>query len=116
MGWNSVSSTAIDIKKQKGVSHEGTYQGKREIQTKIGAQVIWNFLGEDGVAFGIYGFTNLNRAMEAVQPGTLCKIVYLGTQNVQTKFGMKDVHQCQVDVWAEDKDDPLEFLTPQEKK
>lgn len=107
-----MSATAIDIKKQKGVSHEGTYRGKREITTKIGPQVIWDFLGEDGVSFGIYGFTNLNRAMEAVQLGALCKITYNGTQNVQTKFGMKDVHQCSVDVWQDDKEDPLEFLGP----
>jgi hypothetical protein len=112
MAWNNVSATAIDIKKQKGVSHEGTYRGKREITTKVGPQVIWDFVGEDGVGFGIYGFTNLNRAMESLSPGVLCKITYNGTQNVQTRFGMKDVHQCQVDVWQDDKEDPLEFLGP----
>jgi hypothetical protein len=61
-------------------------------------------MGEDGVGFGIYGFTNLNRAMEAVEPGTLVKITYQGTQNVQTKYGMKDVHQASVQVWLPDEE------------
>ena len=106
MGWNSVNTTGIDIKKHKGTAYEGTYKGKHEITTKIGQQVIWEFSGEDGVGFGIYGFTNLNRAMEALEPGVLVKITYTGTQNVQTKFGMKDVHQCSVEVWQDEPADP----------
>jgi hypothetical protein len=102
MGWNDVSTNAIDIKKHKGESHEGTYTGKHDITTKIGPQVIWQFMGDDGVGFGIYGFTNLNRAMESIAEGTLCKITYQGTQNVQTKFGMKDVHQASVQVWQKE--------------
>lgn len=105
MAWNEVSSTAIDIKKHKGEAYEGTYKGKHEITTKIGPQIIWQFMGEDGIGFGIYGFTNLNRAMESLAPETLVKITYQGTQNVQTKFGMKDVHQVSVQVWAENDSD-----------
>ena len=115
MAWTNVSATAIDIKKQPGVPHEGTYKGKRETTTKIGPQVIWEFVTEEGVAFGIYGFTNLNRAMEALHPGAIVKITYKGKENVQTKYGMKDVHQVAVELWEEDADptlskESLEFL------
>jgi hypothetical protein len=37
--------------------------------------------------------------MESLEPGTIVKITYTGTENVKTKFGMKDVHQCTVQVW-----------------
>ena len=102
MPFKPVNTNAIDIKKQKGVPHEGTFKGSQQIKTKIGDQTIWNFMGEDGVGFGIYGFTTLNRAMGAIEEGTLVKITYAGTQNMQTKFGMKDVHQVQVEVWTDD--------------
>ena len=75
----------------------GTYMGNRQITTKIGLQTIWEFKG-DTENFGIYGFTNLNRAMERVKPHTLCRITYMGTKNLQTKFGMKDVHQVKVEI------------------
>lgn len=97
--WADVNTNAIDIKKHKGESHVGKFKGHKEITTKIGPQVIWEFSGEDGVGFGVYGFTNLNRAMESLEPGTVVKITYIGTENVKTKFGMKDVHQCAVQVW-----------------
>ena len=106
MGWNSVNTSAIDIKKVKGQSCEGTYKGKHEITTKIGQQVIWEFAGEDGIGFGIYGFTNLNRAMEQIEPGILVKVTYTGTQNVKTKYGMQDVHQCTVETWV-DENEPV---------
>jgi hypothetical protein len=109
MGWNDVTTTALDIKKQKGKELEGTFKGKHEITTKIGPQVIWQFVGEDGVPFGVYGFTNLNRAMESLEVGTLVKITYQGTQNIQTKYGMKDVHQVSVQVWADDDKAPVDF-------
>lgn len=104
MGWKPVSSNAIDIKKEKDKAFEGTYQGKTDIQTKIGAQTIWNFVDEDGKNFGIYGFTNLNRAMEVVKVGDLLRVTYTGTKNVKTKFGMKDVHQVAVEIHEEESD------------
>jgi hypothetical protein len=99
MAWQEVSSTAVDIKKHKGEAYEGKYVGSHEITTKIGQQTIYNFSGKDGVPFGIYGFTNLNRAMENIEKDTLLKIVYTGTLNVETKFGKKDVHQVNISVW-----------------
>ena len=113
MGWSEVSTQAIDVKKSKGAEYEGHYTGKREINTKIGPQVIWEFENDSG-SFGIYGFTNLNMAMNAVKEGTLVKIKYLGTKNVQTKFGMRDVHQVSVCKWSDDgaqPDEPADFDT-----
>lgn len=111
MAWNEVSSSATDIKKHKGEAYEGTYKGSHKITTKIGEQTIWQFMGDDGVGFGIYGFTNLNRAMEALEEGTLVKITYQGTQNIQTKFGLKDVHQVSVQVWADDGEEKAKVET-----
>jgi hypothetical protein len=107
MGWENVGNSAIDIKQSKE-AHEGYYRGKKDITTKIGPQVIYQFQGEDGSEFGIYGFTNLNRAMETVPLGALCRVKYEGTKNVQTKFGMKDVHQVAVSIWKEDADELAE--------
>lgn len=106
--WKEVTNTGLDIKKHKDVTYEGEYKGKREISTKIGKQFIYEFVDEDGAKFGIYGFTNLNRAMEGVAEGQMCRITYLGTENVETKFGMKDVHQVRVEVETED--EPVEPL------
>jgi hypothetical protein len=106
MAWEEVSTTATDIKKHKGETYEGKYQGSRKITTKIGEQLIYNFVDDEDVPFGIYGFTNLNRAMENIQENTQVRIIYEGTKNVQTKFGMKDVHQVSVQVWHEDEPQP----------
>jgi hypothetical protein len=102
MPYVEVSTNATDIKKTPGKEYEGTYRSHKEITTKIGPQIIWEFTSEDGAGFGIYGFTNLNRAMERVTVGQVCKIVYRGTEKVQTKYGMKDVHQVSVQLWQED--------------
>lgn len=93
-----VSTNALDIKKEKGIPHTGTYSGKEDIVTKIGPQIIWKFVDEDNQPFGVYGFTNLNRQMNSVGIGALCRITYKGTQNMMTKFGLKDVHQVLVEV------------------
>lgn len=106
MGWSEVNATATDIKKHVGKPFTGTYTGHKDITTKIGPQVIWQFTDEDGAPFGIYGFTNLNRAMESLSPGTEVRVTYLGTENVQTKFGMKDVHQVRIEVHTDDEELP----------
>ncbi|MBT9170544.1 MAG: hypothetical protein DDT18_00887 [Actinobacteria bacterium] len=97
MAWEEVTNTAVDIKKHKGKIYQGFYINKREIETKIGKQIVYSFEDEDGI-FSIYGFTNLNRAMENVKQGIEVRITYLGTENVQTRFGMKDVHQVKVEI------------------
>lgn len=97
MSWTPVSNSAIDIKKEKGKDYIGVYNGYKTIKTKLGDQFIYSFTdAEEGTTFSIYGFTNLNRVMESVREGQMVKVTYMGTKNVQTKYGMKDVHQCEV--------------------
>lgn len=112
MGWRPVTSNAIDIKKQVGEAHVGIYSGKQGIETKLGKQVIWKFIDEFNQTYGIYGFTNLNRAMESIVEGTLCRITYNGTEKVQTKWGLKDVHMVTVEI----NDDPSPPKIDKEKE
>jgi hypothetical protein len=72
--------------------------GSKEIDTKLGSQIIYKFQKTDGGMFSVYGFTNLNRFMEMVSEGSLVRLTYRGKENVKTKFGMKDVHQVTVEV------------------
>lgn len=107
MAFKPVSvGNVIDIKKQG--SDEplvGNFVGHKEITTKIGKQVIWQFTDEEGAGFGVYGFTNLNRCLENAAVGKLYRITYQGTKNILTKFGKKDVHQVLVEVDEEEKPD-----------
>lgn len=97
--WKEVTNNnAVDIKKSKDGPFVGTYTGNIEIETKIGKQIIWQFVDDSGIPFGVYGFTMLNSIMKKIQHGTDCRLTYDGTKNVKTKFGMKDVHQCRVEV------------------
>jgi len=102
MAWEDVNTQAVDIKKHKGEAYVGTLNGHHKIETKIGPQFIWDFTGEDGLGFGVYGFTNLNRAFEAISAGRVVRMTYQGTENVQTKYGMMDVHQVAVQIFRED--------------
>ena len=96
----------IGKKEGIGKSIVGVYKGHNDIDTKIGMQIIWQFVDEDGNQFGLYGFTNLNRAMENVKLETLCRLTYNGTQKVKTKFGIKDVHQVLVEIDTDDEASP----------
>ena len=98
MTFKPVSVNAIDIKKEINVPYVGTYTGKQGITTKVGPQTIYRFIDEDEQIFGIYGFSNLDRAMNSVLENKLCRITYLGTKNVMTKYGMRDVHQVLVET------------------
>lgn len=98
MAFKPVSTQATDIKKHLDIPFIGEYKGVNKITTKIGEQNIFNFVDPSGAPFGIYGFTNLNRVMEHIEPGAICRITYKGTENMQTKFGMKDVHQVLVEI------------------
>ena len=102
MSWKTVTNIATDIKKYKGKVFTGEYKGSHKIDTKLGEQVVWDFIGEDGLGFGVYGFTNLNRCMEVVPEGSVVRIIYMGTENVQTKYGMKDCHQVMVEIFEEE--------------
>lgn len=98
MARKQVTSNATDIKDFEGTEFSGNYIGSKTIETKLGEQVLWQFTDPKGQPFTIYGFTNLNRAMESVGINTFVWITYKGTQNVKTKYGMKDVHQVSVEV------------------
>jgi hypothetical protein len=98
MGFKKVNTQATDIKQHKDEPFEGFYMGSKDIETKIGPQVVYKFQRRNKLPFNVYGFTNLNRAMEMVEEGQYCRLTYTGTENVQTKFGMKDVHQVMVET------------------
>ena len=100
MGWKPVTMQAHDIKKYPDKPVVGTFQGFTIISTRLGKQVIWEFTNEKGEEFGVYGFTNLNNAMQRVFPGTKIRITYIGTTNIPTKYKPKgqDVHQCRVEM------------------
>lgn len=88
---------SIDIKQTPGQAYEGVYQNHREFDTQYGSQTVWNFRGKNG-SFGIYGFTTLNRAMESVSEGSLCRITFTGKKKMTTKRGIVDVNTCRVEV------------------
>lgn len=98
MAFKPINTQATDIKKHLDKPFTGEYKGYSKITTKIGEQLVYNFVDEAGVPFAIYGFTNLNRTMEHIDAGAILRITYKGTVNVQTKFGMKDVHQVLVEL------------------
>lgn len=98
MAFKEISAgLTMDLKDKKNKPFTGVYIGKKNIVTDIGEQVIWRFKNDAKVQ-GIYGFTNLNRVMEGICEGTLVRLTYLGTENLKTKFGMKDVHQVKVEI------------------
>ncbi len=88
---------AVDIKQTPGQPYEGVYTGHREFDTQYGVQTCFNFRGKNG-SFGIYGFTTLNRAMESVAEGSLCRITFTGKVKMTTKRGIVDVNTCKVEV------------------
>ena len=91
MVWKQISRPpTIDLRKTKNEEYVGHYEGKHDIQTKLGSQIVYEFVDEGGAKFGLYGFTNLNRAMESVPIDALARIRYLGTEKMNTKFGLKD--------------------------
>ena len=106
MTFKEVNTNATDIKKHKSEPYTGTFKGSHKITTKIGEQTIWEFTDPAGLSFGIYGFTNLNRAMETIPEGSVVRITYLGTENVKTKYGQKDVHMVKVEIDDESESHP----------
>ncbi len=112
MPWKEIGNNAIDIKKKKGEAVVGTFTGHRDINTKIGPQVIWEFADEDGAPFGVYGFTSLNRGLQGMKPETVCRLTYTGTINMATKFGQKDVHQVKIEVESNETEEEVRPSEP----
>lgn len=105
MAFRVVNGKYVDIKTIPGRKITGVYRSRKDIVTSVGPQVVWeleNIKGvdtSDGAVSGIYGFTNLNRAMKDIPFGTLVRITYAGVQKgVKTRFGLKDVHQVVVEI------------------
>jgi hypothetical protein len=108
MAWKEVERNVVDIAKHKNEPYMGIFLGRENIETKFGQQSIWKFEAEDGSRFGIYGFTNLDSAMDSVAEGRSCRITYLGKEKVKTqKRGNVECHQVKVEV-----DDTEEPETP----
>lgn len=97
-----IFTKAIDIKTPPGseTEHIGFYNGVKTIQTKLGPNVVYEFVNEEtGEMFGIFGFTNLNSKMANIPHGALVKIKYSGTIKLDTRFKkQQDVHQVFVAV------------------
>ncbi len=88
----------IDIKKEGEGVIEGAYVGVKKIITQIGEQFIYRFKAENGEIVGVYGFTSLNAKMDSVAKGSYCRVTYEGMKEIETKFGLKPVHQCKVEI------------------
>lgn len=97
MAFKEVTGNAIDIKKEVGTVVEGIYMGFKGITTDIGNQFIYKFKHKTRIT-SIYGFTMLDKVMESIATGSYCRVTYTGTENMKTRFGMKDVHQVKVEV------------------
>ena len=98
MAYKPVERNTIDIKKAKdGSQWEGVFVGRKDIQTELGANVIWLFKDNEDKPFGVYGFTNLNFQMENVPEGMQCRITYKGKSKVQNKY-KKFPHQALVEM------------------
>lgn len=97
MAFQEVKLSAIDIKKYPNKPFTGYYLSSKEIETKFGDAMVHDFQKKDnGERVSIYGFTSFNSKIDVVRPGVLVKLTYQGTENVKTKYGMKDVHQCEL--------------------
>ena len=101
MAFQEVKTGATDIKNHEGEPFIGIYKGVKEITTQFGEQFIYSFYNPDeNKTFKIYGFTMLNRSMEKVQEGAMCRITYTGMEKLKTKMFPKgkDTHNCKVEV------------------
>lgn len=99
MAWKKVGEP-IDIKKgEVGQVYIGTYKGNKSITTPLGPSVIYSFLDDEGSPFSLYGFTLLNRGMEAVPPDAYCRVTYLGKKKNKKN---QDVNQASVEVGTKD--------------
>ena len=100
--FQDVSAVTISIQKDEWVNKPlvGKYAGSSETQGKFGMQMIHSIQEEDGKSVSFYGFTLLDRALAKLPAdGTMIvKITYLGLspKPVQTKFGMKQIHEVRV--------------------
>lgn len=119
MAFKTVSSNIIDIKKEKGKSYVGNYNGKEVKPSKNPGKTynIWHFIGEDGLPFSIFGFGWLDSAMKNIKEGSRCRLTYTGTKFMPTTYkpSGQDVHQVHVEVDDEGEAEkpPIEEYEPE---
>ena len=105
MAWEKKGfGETVDLKQSKGFSVEGHYRGTRKINVKGQERTIHDFHDQEtDKDFSVWGFTMLDRQINGTPSGVLVKLTYQGQERVQTKsFGLKDVHQVDVEIWRED--------------
>lgn len=106
MGFKTVSSLDADVtiaigKKDKTTGKdypkqaEGYYLGSRTVEGKRGPSVL-HFLQTSKGNLGVWGTTDLNRKVSAVQPGTMVRITSTGTK--ATPKGDMFTYKVEVDV------------------
>jgi len=99
MAWRRIGIRKIDITKEKDVPHTGTFIKSEEVDGKFGKQLHHHFTDDEGSEYAVYGFTVLNNAMAEVVAGDYCRLIYRGVKkDTKTKYGIKDIHICDVDV------------------
>ena len=69
------------------------YLGSKQVNTKFGEQWLHEFEKKDGKKVSIWGFTSLNRLLEATTKGVSCKVTYTGLSEGKNKWG-KQSHTC----------------------
>lgn len=111
MGFKEVASLDADnaialggfnkkTKKDNQKSAEGYYLGSRTVSTKKGDAQL-HFLQTPKGNLGVWGKTDMNRKLSAVQPGTMIRITHTGMQT--TPNG--DMYKYKVEV---DKENTIE--------
>ena len=99
MAFKQVNTQTIDIKKHQDEPFVGVLLKGEKTSGQFGENYTWHFEDEDGIPFSIYGFTMLNRSLIPIKTGSMLRVTYKGTEEVQTKkFGKKAVHQVSVEI------------------
>jgi hypothetical protein len=98
MSWTQVTLQGVNLTQYPEKPLIGFYVGKNEVEGQFGDEVHHFFQKDDGTQVKVYGFTTLNRLLEAIPVGSYVRVIYKGKEKVQTKYGKKEVHQCTVDI------------------
>jgi hypothetical protein len=89
------TGTTSGLKDLKAV--EGVYQGSREVPLADGgSSLVHKFETADGESVEVWGFGQLDFALSKLV-GKYVWIKYTGMQQRKTRFGLREVHTCDVD-------------------
>ena len=87
------ATDAISLTDFPNKTLEAYYSGSKQVNTKFGEQWLHEFEKKDGKKVSVWGFTHLNRLLEATTKGVLCKVTYIGKSDSKNKYGNKS-HLC----------------------